>query len=305
MPCYNEEKNLPLLYAQLQQVLGGAQLSWELIAVDDHSADATFAVTSALARQDSRVRGIRLARNVGSHVAAMCGLEHSRGAAVVVMAADLEDPPEFILRLIERWRANDQVVWAVREVPRKSSAANQLFARAFHALMGRIAGREQLTSEGSDFFLVDRAVVSALISVRERNLSLFSMLVWLGFRQSAIYYAKRERQHGASGWTLRKKIKLVINSVTAFSYVPIRLMSVFGVSVAVFGFVYAIVLTVNRMVGGVPIEGWTSLMVVVLVMGGIQMTMLGVLGEYLWRALDEARRRPRYNIESVTTSPTA
>ncbi len=300
VPCFNEEANLPHLYDRIVEVLDKTNVKWELIAVDDHSADRTFDTAAQISARDPRVRAVRVARNIGSHLAAMCGLELSRGSAAIVMAADMEDPPEVIVQLLEQWHAGYQVVWAVRKQSRGARASDRIFSKVFHGMMARIVGRGHLTAQGADFFLIDRAVIDSLKRVHESNLSLFSMLAWIGFRQVAIEYEKQTRQHGTSGWSLRKKIKLVIDSVTAFSYAPIRFMSLAGVLVAVLGFLYAVFLILNRFVGGVPIEGWTSLMVVVLVLGGMQMVMFGVLGEYLWRTLDESRRRPRYDIERMT-----
>jgi polyisoprenyl-phosphate glycosyltransferase len=298
VPCYNESMNIPIFYERLCAVLDGEGIEWEMIAVDDHSRDDTFEVAARLAQHDQRVCAIRLARNVGSHIAVMCGLEHSRGAIAVMMSADLQDPPEIIPQMLESWRGGDQVVWAVRSAYEGRTASESLFSRIYHTMMVRIVGNDHLTSEGADFFLIDRVVVDALTQYREGNLSLFAILAWLGFRQGTLSYTKEKRKHGSSGWTLRKKLKLFIDSLTAFSYFPIRFMSVFGTIVALVGCIYAFVVIVNYVIG-VPGEGWTSLMVVVLVIGGLQIAMLGVLGEYLWRSLDESRRRPRYNVERV------
>jgi polyisoprenyl-phosphate glycosyltransferase len=298
IPCYNESTNLPLLYNRLCAVLDGLDVEWEMIAVDDHSRDKTFEILAGLAERDRRVCAIRLARNVGSHVAVMCGLEHSRGSAVIMMSADLQDPPEIIVRMVEKWRNGDQVVWAVRGAYEGRSVSESVFSRVYNIMMARILDNDHITSEGADFFLVDRIVVNALTQHREANLSLFGILAWLGFRQGSVSYTKEERKRGRSGWTLKKKLKLFVDSVTAFSYVPIRFMSAIGICVAFSGCIYASVVILNYFFG-VPPEGWTSVIIIVLVIGGLQIAMLGVLGEYLWRSLDESRRRPRYNVECV------
>jgi polyisoprenyl-phosphate glycosyltransferase len=296
VPCYNEAANLPILYQGLHTVLDGEGLDWEIIIVDDHSADNTFAVASELSRQNDRVRAVRLSRNVGSHLAAMCGLDNSRGAAIVIMSADLQDPPETLPRMLERWRLGDEVVWAVRESFEGRSLTDSLFSRLYFWMMSRLVRAEHVTPQGADFVLVDRVVANALSQYRERNLSVYALLAWLGFQQGTIPYAKQERRHGSSGWTLRRKLKLVVDSVTSFSYMPVRMMTIAGMVIALLGFVYAFVIIINYFAGHPP-EGWTSLAVVVLMLGGFQMVMLGTLGEYLWRCLDEARGRPRYHIE--------
>jgi polyisoprenyl-phosphate glycosyltransferase len=297
VPCFNEELNLLPLYERLERVLDMGGSAWELILVDDHSRDGTFEIATAISARDRRVKTIRLARNVGSHVALMCGLDHAKGDAVAMLAADMQDPPEIIDELMARWKEGYQVIWAVRLARKGVSVSADLSSLIFYRLMTAIIGRKELAGRGADMFLIDRIVVDALKRCRESNLSLFSLLLWLGFRQCSVSYVKEERLHGKSGWTFRKKLKLFVDSVVAFSYAPIRIMSLIGASVAFIGFLYALILITNRVVFGTVLEGWTSLMVVLLIIGGIQMTMMGVLGEYLWRTLDETRRRPNYNIE--------
>jgi len=171
-------------------------------------------------------------------------------------------------------------------------------SRLFYAIMRHVAGLRSFPPSGSDFFLLDRQVTGALTQFGEHNVSAMSLLSWMGFRQDFVYYDKAARLHGRSGWTLEKKIKLAIDSITSFTYLPIRVMSYFGFVVAALGFLYAAWIVVNAF-HGYPVPGWSSLAVIVLLLGGLQMMMLGVLGEYLWRALDEARRRPRWIAEAV------
>jgi len=298
VPCYNEAGNIPVLYERLRKVLDSAEITWEIIAVDDHSRDRTFELLTSLAQRDQRLSIIRLSRNVGSHIALMCGLEHSSGAAAVMMAADLQDPPEIIPRLLAKWRDGDQIVWAVRGGHEGRLRTAHFFPRLYRSTMAKVLDNGHIASAGSDVVLIDRVVIDAVTKHREANLSIFATLAWLGFQQGTISYTKEARKYGNSGWTLKKKSKLFIDSVTAFSYFPIRFMSMFGCVVALVGGIYAGVVIVNFAVGS-PVEGWTSLMVVVLTMGGLQMAMLGVLGEYVWRNLDESRRRPRYNIQCM------
>lgn len=299
--AYNERQNLPLLYERLKTVLDGLDLDWEWIVVDDHSADHTFETLCGLAAADARVRGIRFARNFGSHVASTCGLHHARGDCAVVMAADMQDPPETLPTLLKQWDGGAQVVWAVRSRREGEKVSTVAFARLYYLLMRRIIGFNQMSETGADFFLIDRCVIDAFRQFNESNVSIMALIDWMGFRQTTVNYDKQARVHGSSGWSLEKKLKLVVDSVTSFTYLPIRLMSYFGFIVALIGFFYAGSVIVNSMTGH-PVEGWTSLIVVVLVIGGIQMVMMGVLGEYLWRALDEARRRPRYLVEATINS---
>jgi glycosyltransferase involved in cell wall biosynthesis len=298
-PAYNEAENLPVLYARLREVLDSLGQDWEWIVVDDHSHDATFSVLAELASQDSRVRGIRFARNFGSHRALSCGLHHANGDCAVVMAADLQDPPEVLPELVSKWREDAHVVWALRRQREGEKTSTIAFSRLYYFLMRRFVGIEEMPATGSDFFLLDRRVVDAFDQFNESNISIMALITWMGYRQEVITYDKKARLHGDSGWTLEKKLKLVLDSVTSFSYLPIRLMSLLGLSVALAGFLYAGFVTIHALAGN-PMQGWSSLMVVILIIGGIQMLLMGVLGEYLWRALDESRRRPRYLIEATT-----
>ncbi|GIL15947.1 MAG: glycosyl transferase [Chloroflexota bacterium] len=298
-PAYNEAQNLPALHERLRAVMATAAWQWEWIIVDDHSADDTFAVIRQLADADARVKGLRLARNAGSHAAIVCGVEHAAGECCIALASDLQDPPELIPALVAQWRAGYEIVWATRN----QSGDNELgfFSRWYYALMRSMAGMREMPAQGADFFLLDRKVADALTRFGERNMNVFALLLWMGFRQTSVPYEKQKRLRGRSGWSLGKKVKLLVDSVASFSYAPIRLLTLIGFSVALVGFLYALFLIGNAILGKPP-EGWSSLMIVVLVLGGMQMLMMGVLGEYLWRALDEIRRRPRYLVQDATAN---
>jgi dolichol-phosphate mannosyltransferase len=298
-PAYNEAQNLPLLYERLCRALGTLDLDWEWIVVDDHSSDRTLAVVAEIAGRDARVHGIRLARNSGSHTALTCGLHHARGNCAVVMAADLQDPPETVPALIAPWRQGAQVVWAVRAGREGETASTRWLARLYYALMRHAAGIKDMPATGADFFLIDRRVLEAFRQFPEHNVSVLALLTWMGFRQATVAYTKRARLHGRSGWTLRKKLKLVADSITSFSYGPVRMMSYLGGGVALTGFVCALAVIGTSLAGRTP-AGWAGMAALLLVLGGMQMLMLGLLGEYVWRALDESRRRPRYLIEETT-----
>jgi dolichol-phosphate mannosyltransferase len=299
-PAYNESENLPVLFERLKQVLAALHVEWEWIVIDDHSADETFAVLCRLSTADARVRAIRFARNFGSHIAITCGLRACRGEGAVIMAADLQDPPELIPDLLSRWRGGDQVVWAVRRSREGETARTTAFSRLYYQLMRSIAGMREMPANGADFMLLDRRVIDSFLQFRESNVSILALLTWMGFRQGSVLYDKRARLHGRSGWTLKKKLKLLVDSIASFSYAPIRAMSYIGFLVALLGLLYAGFVFL-RALSGTPVPGWASLMIVLLVIGGVQMVMLGVLGEYMWRALDESRQRPRYLIEATTT----
>ncbi len=296
-PAFNEVQNLSCLYDRICASLDLLHdVEWEWIVVDDHSRDGTWGVLQALAAKEPRLKALRLARNSGSHTAFACGLQHARGNCAAALAADLQDPPETLPALLEKWRAGAKIVWAVREGREGESAATKGFARLYYGIMRRFVGISEMPATGADFFLLDRRVIDVLNVFKESNVSLMALLTWMGFKQDRILYVKQARQHGQSGWSMEKKLKLVVDSITSFTYKPIRFMSYAGFVVALAGFLYALVVVVNALVGK-PSPGWSSLMIVLLLVGGLQMLMMGVLGEYVWRALDEARNRPRFIVE--------
>jgi len=215
-PAFNEATNLDALYARVVLVTTQLGVEWEWLIVDDHSRDDTFAVIQRLAAADPRVRGVRLARNSGSHVAITCGLHLVKGDAAVMMAADLQDPPETLGTMLGRWKAGAQVVWAVRR-QRPGEASHVGFAAVYYWLMRRVVGMTEMPANGADFFLVDRVVIEAFRRFPERSVSVLALVMWLGFRQEFVEYDKQPRASGKSGWTLARKITLVVDSVTAFS----------------------------------------------------------------------------------------
>ena len=295
--AFNEEANIPRLYDRIAKIDWVAlELEIEIIFVDDHSRDGTPGILRNLAARDGRVKWLRFSRNFGSHKAFTAGLERATGDAAVILAADLQDPPETISQLVEKWRAGAKVVWAVRGTRHGEKRTNIVAARIYYLLMRRISVAE-MPATGADFLLMDRRVLDALRAAPERHTSLLALVQWMGFEQASIVYAKEARTAGVSKWTFSKRLKLAVDSFVSFSYLPIRAMSVTGVGFAFFGFAYAGFLIVRRMLLLTPIEGWTSLISVVLITSGVQLIMLGVLGEYLWRAFDESRGRPRYIVE--------
>lgn len=299
-PAYNEAQNLPNLYERLKTVMEGAtDLDWEWILVDDHSKDDTFEIFGGYAKEDERLRGVRLSRNFGSHSAITCGLKTCRGDCAVVLAADLQDPPEVVLQMLEERKKGAQVIWAVRQ-KRVARGADRLFGWLYYWMLRNLAGMKQVPPNGADFFMIDRRVLEAFMAYEEKNASVFIVLGAMGFRQASLEYTKAERAAGVSGWTLSKKVKLVLDSLISLTFMPLRLMIYIGFAVGVGGFAMAGTVIRNYLAYGNPIAGWSSLIVVVLILGGIQMMMMGVLGEYVWRALDESRRRPLYLVEDTT-----
>ncbi len=295
----NEEGNLPHFRERLGKVMGQLPLDAEFVLVDDHSTDRSAELVKRWQSEDPRVVYIRLSRSSGSHAAYSAGLAHCTGDCAVLLAADLQDPPEIIPPLLSKQQEGYDVVWAARQRREGESWFTMLFSRLYYQLMRRIALPE-MPPTGADFLLMDRRVIDAYNAIPEKHTSFLAMVLWMGFRQTVIEYVKQARHAGKSKWNLSKKLKLVADSVVSFSYAPIRVMSLLGMIMAAGGFLYAAVVLVGRLMGWVVAgTGFAALMTVLLVGQGVIVMMLGMLGEYLWRTFDEARGRPRYIIEEM------
>ncbi len=298
VPVYHNATSLPDLLIRFQQLAAkNPAHTFEFVFVDDGSRDNSFEVLEGLALQEPRMRIVKLSRNFGSNPAIMAGLSHAHGDAVAAIAADLQDPPELIHDMIQRWEHGCKVVLAARQT-RDDPGLTSVIADVFYALFRRLAIKT-MPKHGFDFFLIDRQVRNLITEIQENNAYLMGLILWLGFNPSVIYYDRRarEKRYGVSMWTLTKKIKYFLDSFVAFSYLPLRASSLMGMVLSLLGLCYAAFIIIARLFRDIPIEGWTSLMVVLLVVSGAQMMMIGVLGEYLWRNLDETRRRPRFIVE--------
>lgn len=295
IPCFNEQGNIDEMYQRVKKVADNNKYELECIFIDDHSSDNSPKIIKEIHQEDKRVKMLRFARNHGCHSALSAGLSVCTGDCAVVIAADLQDPPEIIPQMVQQWQMGNKIVWAVRSKREGESFFTKLFSQMYYMTINSLT-TVKMPDLGADVFLADRAAIDAYKLLPEKHTSIFMAFAWLGFQQAQITYVKEARHQGLSGWTLGKKIKLLIDSIVSFSDVPIRVMSALGFVIAFLGFLYAIHVFYNYLLGS-PVEGWTSLTVFILVIGGVQMMMLGVLGEYLWRTFDESRRRPRYIIE--------
>jgi polyisoprenyl-phosphate glycosyltransferase len=295
-PAFNEAANLAIFYERLVDALARSPADWEWLLVDDHSADGTYATACTLAASDPRVRPIRLAANVGAHAAIGCGFDAARGEAAVVFAADLQDPPDLLPRMISAWLEGAKVVWGSR-LKRASQNPLRYAATRLHTGIVRAFAGPGFPADGADCVLVGTEALTALKRVRERRVPVFALIASLGLPYQVIVYDRAPRLRGQSGWTLEKKVGLVTDSITALTDRPIRWAIIAAVGIAVAGFAYAAVVTAHYFVGQ-PLQGWSSLMVVFLVLSGLQLLMLGILGSYVWRILEEVRRTPRYEVEA-------
>ena len=297
LPLYNEQATVAALHARLSVVLGRAVESYELIFVDDGSRDETFAALARLCDSDPRVQAISLSRNFGHQAALMAGLDHARGRAVVMMDGDLQHPPELVPELIERWRQGYDIVYTVR-VEGSEGIVKRSTGRTFYALF-RWLSRINLESGAADFRLLDARVVDALHRFRERFLFLRGLIGWVGFRSVAVPYAAAPRAGGLSKYTVRRMFRLALDGLFSFSVLPLRAAIWFGLVVAVLGVAYAAFALYAALWQHSTVPGWTSLMVVVLLLGGVQLIIVGILGEYLGRVYEEVKGRPVYLVREI------
>lgn len=305
VPVYYNELNIPDTVPQLLSLaekLPKYQL--ELVFVDDGSGDRSLELLLDFQRRfPSQIKVVKLTRNFGAMAATQAGLHAATGDCVGIITADLQDPPELFVEMIEHYEKGTKMVLAVR-ADREEPLGQRLFAGAYYGLMRRFAIPDY-PSGGFDFLLIDRQVVNDINRINESNTNLMSLIFWLGYRPVLIPYVRRKRTKGTSRWTLAKKIKLFTDSFVAFSYVPIRGLSALGVLFSLAAFAYGLVVFFLRLRYGAEVRGWTAIMILLTFTSGIQMIMLGVLGEYLWRTLEAARRRPHFVVDEVYSNMTA
>ncbi len=302
IPVYYNEPSLRPLHERLShEAAQRAEVEHEFVFVDDGSEDGSFAVLEQLAAEDPRVRVVKLTRNFGAHAACLAGLSAASGDCAAVIAADLQEPPDLPWKMFERWSAATPVVVASRQ-SRDEEASKVAFARLYHGIMRRVAF-PHMPEGGFDCFLLDRRVITQVLNLEDSNASLTGLVLWTGFTFTEVSYDRLRRPHGHSRWTLGKKLKLVVDSVVGFSYAPVRAMSLVGTLIGLVGFSYALLVILRRVVYGEDIVGWSSLMAAIMVLSGVQLIALGILGEYVWRTLDAARRRPSFIVGETRNLP--
>lgn len=300
VPALDEYDNVPGLLERFAALAAAhAEHDFELVLVDDGSVDGTADRLVELAGDDQRVTAIRLSRRFGSHYAISAGLEACAGDAAIVLGADLQEPPELIADFLDGWQGGSDVVWGVRRTRTGRSLATEVFSRTFSLLFTRYAKLENYPAEGPSGVLLARPVIDALVQMPERNRNVLALIAWLGFTQTRVDYDQVARAHGQSRWTRRRMLQLAVDSLIQFSSMPLRFCTFSGIGVAVVGLVYALFLVVRALLGVQTPPGWSTVLVVVLLLGGVQLTVVGVIGEYLWRAVEETRARPLFVVRDV------
>jgi dolichol-phosphate mannosyltransferase len=297
VPVLNEEDNVRELHRRLVRVLDGERVEFEVIFVDDASTDATPVVLRELHDVDCRVKSVRLARTFGHQAAISAGLRAASGDAVVTMDGDLQDAPELLPKFLERWRAGYEVVYAVRE-HRVGTLRKRFAYKLFYRMLQR-SSNIPFPVDSGDFSLMDRRVVDVINAMPERTRFVRGMRAWVGFRQAGVTQARDERFAGEPKYTYWKLVRLALDGFIGFSYRPLQLASLFGAIVSIVALFLAVVLVMLKILHGIPLVGWTSLIVAVLFLGGVQLICLGILGEYVGRIYDEVRERPPYVVASV------
>lgn len=298
IPVLNEEENLPVLYSRLSEVLKQTEPEYEVVFVDDGSRDGSLAFLHQLAEQDERVTVIELARNFGHQVAISAGIDHARGQGVIIMDADLQDPPEVLPRFIEKWREGHDVVYAIR-TERKEGWFKRTAYALFYRLLQRIACIE-IPLDAGDFCIMDRKVVDILVSMPERNRFVRGIRSWVGLDQVGVEYARQARYAGKPKFTLSRLMFLAMDGLISFSYIPLRMITLLGFGVSFVSILLAIGYTIQKLTRGLTPPGFATTVVAIFFLAGIQLITIGVIGEYVGRIFEEVKRRPLYVIRRVT-----
>jgi glycosyltransferase involved in cell wall biosynthesis len=297
-PCFNEEGVLHELYRRISQVLDGSGETWELVLVNDGSRDRTPEIMRELHAQDDRVKVVDFARNFGHQIAVTAGMDYAQGDAVVLIDADLQDPPELILEMLAKWREGYEVVYAIRAERKGETWFKEFTAKMFYRIIYKITDID-IPMDTGDFRLMDRKVVNALKTMHEKHRFMRGMSVWVGFRQTGVKYVRAERYAGETKYPLKKMLKFAMDGITSFSYFPLQLATYIGFIAALLAVLGIIVTIILRLSGSHAFLGQATTLVSVLFLGGVQLICLGILGEYLGRIYDEVKGRPLYIVREA------
>lgn len=298
IPSYYNGENIPVTAPRLieNEKLFPPDVEFEYVMVDDGSKDKTFEELKKFqANYPHKVKVIKLARNFGANNASFTGINYASGDCMVVLAADLQDPPELIEKMYTHWKNGYKLVLA-QKADREDSLLTKIFSNSYHFLIRKIA-LKNAPKGGFDLWLFDKQVAQEVIKMNEKNFYLPYLFIWLGYEYVSIPYTRRKREIGKSGWTLSKKIKSFIDSFVSFSFFPLRLISILGLILGIIAFGYGSMILYGKFIGNIPVEGWTSIMLTQLFIGSFIMISIGIIGEYLWRTLDAARNRPNFVVD--------
>ncbi len=300
VPVYYNEGSLWLLFEQLQRVeqqLSAIKMGLELIFVDDGSGDASFETLLRIKEQRASTKLVKLSRNFGAVHASKCGFQFVTGDCFMILAADLQDPPELIMEMVEKWFRNGAKFIICERISRDDPWVSKLYARVFYWFLHRLV-MQDYPAGGYDIALMDRSLLPQLVN-SSKNLYTPLLAYWLGYKPEIIHYHRAKREHGKSRWTFKKKVKAFLDVMLGFSVTPIRFISGLGCVVAVLSFIYGASVVINALLGNVPVAGFAALAALITFLLGLVIVMLGIIGEYLWRVFDEVNKRPEVVIDEV------
>jgi dolichol-phosphate mannosyltransferase len=305
IPAYNEESVLAESYKRLTAVMSALETPYELIFVNDGSLDTTADILDGMAGRDNCVKALHFSRNFGHQAAISAGMDYAAGEAVVIIDADLQDPPEVIPKMIEAWRAGSEVVYGKRLSRKGETVFKKLTARMFYRVLRKVTNVDIPVDTG-DFRLLDRKVVDTMKRISERNRFMRGLVAWVGFSQTPVEYVRDERFAGETKYPFRKMVKFALDGITSFSYMPLRIATTLGAALSALSFAYLIVIVCQALFTNTTIQGWASTVSIILISQGIIMMMLGMIGEYIGRIFDEIKGRPLYIVarsEGFDTNP--
>jgi glycosyltransferase involved in cell wall biosynthesis len=299
VPAYNEEAVLPEFHKQMCAVLSSLNIEWEIVYIDDGSVDSTLEIMMGF--DEPQVAVIELSRNFGKEVAMTAGFDHAKGDAVVVIDADLQDPPDLIPELVAKWQEGFDVVYARRKVRHGETLFKKSTAKMFYRVIQSIS-RVKIPEDTGDFRLLSRRAVESLNSLREQHRFMKGLFAWIGYPQVAVYYNRSPRYAGKTKWNYWRLWNFALEGITSFSIAPLKIATYVGVFISFCAFLFALFIIYKTILFGDPVKGYPSLMVVTLFLGGIQLIVLGVIGEYLGRMFNESKRRPLYLVDHLIES---
>lgn len=302
IPCYNEQASLPLLYEKLSELGSDGHYSWEFLFINDGSRDNTLKCLKELAEKDKRVRYISLSRNFGKENAMLAGFDFASGDCMVIMDADLQHPPTLIPKMLQFWEEGFEDVYARRKDRDTDSWLRRRLSNQYYRLLQKVSNVDILQNVG-DFRLLDRKCINALKSLRETERYTKGMYCWIGFRKTELEFEVAERAAGVSSFSYRKLVRLAINGFTSYTTAPLKISTYIGIIVSLLSFVLMLVFLIKALLYGDPVQGFPTLITVILFLGGVQLLSLGIIGEYLGKVFNETKHRPAYLISETNCEP--
>lgn len=296
VPVFNEQDVIPLFEERIKAVMQSCDVQWRVVFIDDGSSDDSLSIMKSIHESNSHFGYLSLSRNFGKEYAVTAGLDHASADAAVVIDVDLQDPPELIPEMIAQWHAGYDVIFATRKARHGESMAKKATANWFYRIINSMS-KIDIPKDTGDYRLMSRRAYQAVNKLRERNRFMKGLFAWVGYKQKQLYFEREPRAAGTTKWNYGKLWRFALDGITSFSYMPLRFATWIGMTVAIFAFIYGLIIIAKTIILGNDVPGYPSLMVVVLFLGGIQLTALGIIGEYLGRMFNESKQRPLYLVD--------